>query len=365
MKKILLILSLVSLNGIDCSEKINHNSVEQKLTKEQQKEVNKMLFDAVDDEDLEEALNAGADVNSKDKYGQTPLMWASRRGHRDIVEILIKAGANVNVKDNHNMTALIEASINDRQLSVGLLIEAGADLNAKYSDGRTALMHASFRGKIDIVEILIRAGVDLNAIDNNGQTALHVALHWYSPRCRYVVDIIEILIKSGTDLNAKDNEDKTALMLASHYGFKDIVEILIKGGANIDAKSIDSETALMFASGLNKNFHPHLPQIEYKDIVELLTMWAPYSQAYYNDKANKFKLFSEKCELNQYLINDLSNIVMGYLEPSFQEWINAIYANTNIPKELEALGNESVSNSSSSCSSSSSSSMPSSSSSSK
>jgi len=107
---------------------------------------------------------------------------------------------------------------------------------------------------------------------------------------------------------------------------------------------------------------------DHKDTADLLAIWAPYSQAYYNDKANGFKLFSDKYTellLNQYLLKDLSNIVTGYLEPSFQEWINLIYADTAIPKKLEALGNESVSYSPSSSSSSSSSSMPSSSSSSK
>ncbi len=32
--------------------------------------------------------------------GVTPLMWAAKRGHRDIVNLLLNQGANVNDKNN-------------------------------------------------------------------------------------------------------------------------------------------------------------------------------------------------------------------------------------------------------------------------
>ncbi len=38
-------------------------------------------------------VNAGADINIKDKYGKTALSYASERGHQNIVKILKAAGA--------------------------------------------------------------------------------------------------------------------------------------------------------------------------------------------------------------------------------------------------------------------------------
>lgn len=59
---------------------------------------------------VERFIEAGANVNFKDKYGDTPLMTAiSRLISVDIINILIKAGANVNTKDNRGVTPLSRA----------------------------------------------------------------------------------------------------------------------------------------------------------------------------------------------------------------------------------------------------------------
>lgn len=38
-------------------------------------------------------IRNGADVNVKDNYGRTALDYATARGHKDIVDLLIKNGA--------------------------------------------------------------------------------------------------------------------------------------------------------------------------------------------------------------------------------------------------------------------------------
>lgn len=50
-------------------------------------------------------LEAGADVNAKDKYGYTALMWANDE-HKEIAELLISNGAKVNMQDKDCYTAL-------------------------------------------------------------------------------------------------------------------------------------------------------------------------------------------------------------------------------------------------------------------
>ena len=49
-------------------------------------------------EAVKQHLDAGADVNAKDRYGRTPLNYAATRGLKEIIELLIAKGADVNTK---------------------------------------------------------------------------------------------------------------------------------------------------------------------------------------------------------------------------------------------------------------------------
>lgn len=48
----------------------------------------------------------GANINLKDKNGQTPLFYAAKEGHLNIIEFLIKANANPNEVDLRKQTAI-------------------------------------------------------------------------------------------------------------------------------------------------------------------------------------------------------------------------------------------------------------------
>jgi ankyrin repeat protein len=41
-------------------------------------------------------LEEGVDINSKDKYGGTPLLQAAVNGHEALVRLLLEKGADVN-----------------------------------------------------------------------------------------------------------------------------------------------------------------------------------------------------------------------------------------------------------------------------
>jgi len=54
-------------------------------------------------------IKAGADVNSKDSRGLTPLHEAARWGWNDVVTFLVQNGADLNVKDNRGLTPIDSA----------------------------------------------------------------------------------------------------------------------------------------------------------------------------------------------------------------------------------------------------------------
>ena len=72
-------------------------------------EAERALFEAAavgNIEAVKQHLATGADVNAKNKVGQTPLHRAALYSQKEIVELLIAGGANVNAKDKEGDTPL-------------------------------------------------------------------------------------------------------------------------------------------------------------------------------------------------------------------------------------------------------------------
>ena len=104
-----------------------------------------------------EAVNAGANVNAKDKYGVTALMWAAKKGHAEIANVLIKAGADLNAKENYfGRTALMVAAQNGLTENVNALIDAGAYVKQRDNDGSMAVDYARDNPKLKGTDTLKR-----------------------------------------------------------------------------------------------------------------------------------------------------------------------------------------------------------------
>lgn len=52
-------------------------------------------------------LEKGADVNARNKWGKTALMYAADEGHTDIVKLLVEKGADVDATGNDGKTAMM------------------------------------------------------------------------------------------------------------------------------------------------------------------------------------------------------------------------------------------------------------------
>ncbi len=186
----------------------------------------------------------GANINII-ANGVTPLTCLSRQGNRDVVKLLIKLGADVNLKDKHGETALMVASYYGHKEIVQMLIKVGADVNARSNHGDTALIYASRYGYKDIAELLINMGVDINTGGINGSPAL-IEASWTGYK-----EIVELLVNSGVNINAQDDRGVTALIRAAEFGRKEIVELLIRSGANINIRDTFGRTALIMVSMRN------------------------------------------------------------------------------------------------------------------
>lgn len=82
---------------------------------------------------LTKLINEGADMNVKDRHGNTPLHDAASIRYPPrlpVIKLLIDKAAGVNTKNNHGETPLHFAVLQDYFVAE-LLIEKGADVNAK------------------------------------------------------------------------------------------------------------------------------------------------------------------------------------------------------------------------------------------
>ena len=108
-------------------------------------------------------IKKGADVNAKNKSGETPLFYV---GNLEIAKLLIENGADVNVANSWNGYTPLHNAENLEM--VKLLIENGADVNAgKETRAGTPL---SDTNNIKIAKLLIENGADVNAMNKKGQT---------------------------------------------------------------------------------------------------------------------------------------------------------------------------------------------------
>ncbi len=134
-------------------------------------------------EALNQAIDDGADINTKDDGGQTPLHFAADSGHREIAELLIAKGADVNAKDGglvpplHFESTPLHSAVGGNHKEVAeLLIAKGADVNAKgVLDGNTPLHWAAWNGHTEVAEFLIEKGAHVNAKNGLDQTPLNLA----------------------------------------------------------------------------------------------------------------------------------------------------------------------------------------------
>jgi len=78
---------------------------------------------------VRELLSKGAAVNTSDRRGMTPLMWAVYNEHDNpqIIQALLDKGALVNIKAKDGSTALSWALKKGNTATVALLRKAGAE----------------------------------------------------------------------------------------------------------------------------------------------------------------------------------------------------------------------------------------------
>ncbi|KAG7389746.1 M-phase phosphoprotein 8 [Phytophthora pseudosyringae] len=114
------------------------------------------------------------EITAEFGHQQTPLHIASRKGHSEVVKLLLQHNAASNLPDEEGNTALHYAANIE---TVEVLLNSAFRTNANIPNrrGRTPLHIAAARGDVAVVAYLIRHGAEQDIVDDQGQNAFHHA----------------------------------------------------------------------------------------------------------------------------------------------------------------------------------------------
>jgi ankyrin repeat protein len=139
------------------------------------------------------AISEGADINIKDKHGNSVLHFACSYSFWPLVEKYLEGGLDINALNLKGVTPL-ECITGSPELSapgiVYALLKAGADPTLGYP-----VHNAAYQGNIDIVQSLWWFGADLDLTDKNGRTAGQLAAMNGQLRLSILIDDLKMRSK--------------------------------------------------------------------------------------------------------------------------------------------------------------------------
>ena len=81
-------------------------------------------------------LEAGADVETPDNYGQTPFFMACWKGHAEVANLLLEYGANKDCKTKTGITPFFQACRENHVEVVKLLLDYGCNPSMPFPNSR-------------------------------------------------------------------------------------------------------------------------------------------------------------------------------------------------------------------------------------
>jgi hypothetical protein len=180
---------------------------------------------------VKQLIATGVPVDTVDRRGFTPLMWAAAGGQADLVRFLLESGAAPDRRAGDGTSALMLAAANGFTEVVRALIVRGA--NAAVRSGVTPQQLAAARGHTATAALLAQAeglGARLLQASNEGHDAA-----------------VRQLLALGAPANFTDERGATPLMFAARNGDLGILQFLLSRGADPTLRDAQGQSVFDWA----------------------------------------------------------------------------------------------------------------------
>eukprot|EP00635_Sarcinochrysidales_sp_CCMP3193_P009809 CAMPEP_0118893862 /NCGR_PEP_ID=MMETSP1166-20130328/2897_1 /TAXON_ID=1104430 /ORGANISM="Chrysoreinhardia sp, Strain CCMP3193" /LENGTH=386 /DNA_ID=CAMNT_0006832723 /DNA_START=89 /DNA_END=1249 /DNA_ORIENTATION=+ len=203
---------------------------------------------------------AGARVNHRNKYLDTPLLAAAQTDSAEIARVLVDYGADLSSRNRQGYTPLLMAASENRAAAVAVIAPAVAakaragssskedraasssTLDAT-SGGYCALHWACINNSPKMVNVLLKCKADKNArTDPDRQTPLMKAAAYNAAAC------VEQLLRARCDAAAADLDGRNALHHAAKNKATLCVQLLISSGVPVDLVDHHNQKAIFYAA---------------------------------------------------------------------------------------------------------------------
>ena len=185
-------------------------------------------------DEVKELLQSRADLESRsvDGWYRTPLHWAVRCGHIDVVQFLVEKNAKIETTDDWGSAPLHLAAGGGRIDVVQFLLEKKAQIDTTDKYGKTPFSLAIDSGFRKLADVLL-ANEQLQNSARNG-----------------FLDEVRWLLINRADLESRSDYQKlTPLHLAVEHGHRNVVQFLLEEKAEIEATDESGKTPLFLAGG--------------------------------------------------------------------------------------------------------------------
>ncbi|XP_039298509.1 rabankyrin-5 [Nilaparvata lugens] len=188
----------------------------------------------------------GANINSKDADGKTPLHVAIQNQHISIFTLLLcHPRIDLSIRDKSGLTPFATAlTCHDTRAAKAILDKLPTAAEQYDNKGRNFLHTAVQKNDVETVLFLLSIQVDVNSRvqDSNQTPTLHLAAATANEM------LVRNLLLAGAKPNDRDVCRRTALHVAAEAGHTEVVIALMQNSVDFDAVDVEGDNALHIAA---------------------------------------------------------------------------------------------------------------------